>query len=155
MHTPPELETPAGQSEFETPVPQAEIETPGTEIQGASLTSHLRLAPDSLRRAEEAEESDASLRAEISNDLLGLNPPATLAESLALLTQIQREAPTDKRLVAIKKARLSWLAKHIHSQSQGNPPPSINHKAFWKRTPPASALARVAELYSRPKAKKS
>jgi hypothetical protein len=148
------LETTQTGPEVETPVTSPELETPATEIPtAANLTSHLRPG-FLLDHSEEAREAAVAIQAEVSNELQGMKLPETLSESLAMLAQVQRGVPSDKRFEAIKAARLAKLAAHVHALSQGPNPPPVNHNAFWKRTPPASALARVAEMYPKAKAKR-
>jgi hypothetical protein len=62
--------------------------------------------------------------------------------------------PTDAKGHREKTRQLQTLAAHIHRLSQGPTPPRIDHAAFWKREPPATALERIASLYPKTKTHK-
>lgn len=126
--------------EIETPVSTPEIETLATAPEAPFASAHLKAQ---LSAAETTEAVEAP------------NLPATLSAALARLREINALAPTDAKGLRAKTSQLATLAAHVHRLSQGPTAPRIDHKAFFKRHVPASALAFVEASYPKTKARKA
>jgi hypothetical protein len=116
------------QPEVETPVEVSEIAVPLGPFARASLAAELA--------AREAVETIAEVAL-----------PPTLSSALARQREVSASVPTDAKGHREKTRQLQTLAAHIHRLSQGPTAPSINHKEFWQRDVPASALAYVEARY--------
>ena len=137
-----------GRPELELETPVAEVEAPMSAAPFAfsMLPTHL-----AERQTRESFEPGGSGALEIAKKAGELALPDTLHYALTLLRELSRSEPTDKLGRAVKAAQLKRIARHIHGLSQAPPPPRIDHKAFWTRTPSPLALARIAKQYPKSK----
>jgi hypothetical protein len=125
---PTEPETDAVQPALELETPVSEVAVPLGPFARASLAAELA--------AREAVETIAEVAL-----------PPTLSAALARQREVSASVPTDAKGHQEKTRQLQTLAAHIHRLSQGPTAPSINHKEFWQRDVPASALAYVEARY--------
>jgi hypothetical protein len=144
---PSETETDRIQSEqeLESPIAETPAPSPSRAFASSSLAAELR-----------ARAADKALAEKVTDTADGVKLPETLAESLALLRQVQATAPKDKFESKVRAIKLQRLAAHVHALSQSPPPPRIDQAAHWRgiRQPNASALQHIAGLYPKSKARK-
>jgi hypothetical protein len=104
--------------------------------------------------------STANLRAELAareavETIAEVVLPPTVSAALARQREVSASVPTDAKGHREKVRQLQTLAAHVHRLSQGPTAPRIDHKAFWQRDVPASALAYVEASYPKTKARKA
>jgi len=124
------------QGGLETPVTETPAPAPASPFASSSLAAELRAQAAAKALAEKG-----------TDTMNGMNLPATLAASVALLRETQASVPRDRFEVRVKAAKLQRLAAHVFALSQSPPPPRLDHATFWKRDVPASALAYIASSY--------
>ncbi len=136
--------TPPAQ-EMETLVDARESEKPSPVPTAFSLAA----LPGQL--AAQEQEADGTLAGDTATTVREMKLPGTLAEALALSDEISRIRTEDANGEQLRAWKLAKVAAHIHALSQGPQAPPIDHKKFWHRLAPTSALARLAKLYPKSK----
>ena len=81
--------------------------------------------------------------------------PLTYLAALARQREVTASVPTDAKSTRAKTRQLEALAAHVHVLGQAAPAPSVDHKKFWARKVPASALEFVAAQYPKTKTRKA
>ena len=104
--------------------------------------------------------STASLRAELAagdadETMVEVALPLTYPAALARQREVTASVPTDAKSTRERNRQLKALAGAVHDLSQAAPAPSVDHKKFWTREVPASALKHISEQYPKTKTRKA
>jgi hypothetical protein len=147
----PARETPVAESTVESPVGAPLIQMPAAP----GVTRDRRLVSH-LSKVELPTDFDARAQAERDEVAKAVgNVPVTYAEAVKALHEANAIVPKDKFEALVKAAKLERLRALVHTLGQGAAAPTVPLKEHFKRTPDASALARINDLYPKPqKAKK-
>ena len=128
---------------------------------------HIQAMPEELESPVTSPEIEApsafataSLRAELAagdadETMVEVALPLTYPAALARQREVTASVPTDAKSTRERNRQLKALAGAVHDLSQAAPAPSVDHKKFWARKVPASALEFVAAQYPKTKTRKA